>query len=72
MKQKQTERILKYMKDFGSITQAEAFTDLGISRLSARIWDIRHEGYGVLAQFEKAKNRYGEPVHYIRYSLAKG
>lgn len=69
---KQTERVLQYMRDFGSITQAEAFKDLGVTRLSARIWDIRHQSIGVHAEFEKAKNRYGEPVHYLRYSLAKG
>ena len=68
----QKERIKKYMEDFGSITQFDAFRDLGVMRLSARIWDLRADGVGVLTKQEKSKNRYGETVHYNRYELAKG
>ena len=32
----QCERILRHMRDYGGITQAEAFTEYGISRLGAR------------------------------------
>lgn len=69
---KQTELIERYMRDFGSITQMDAFRDLGVYRLSARIHDLREKGIGVLATTEKARNRYGEVVYYKRYSLAKG
>ena len=31
------ERVLQYIKDFGSITTFEAFTELGCSRLSEYI-----------------------------------
>ena len=65
----QKERIIKYIADFGSITQLEAIKDLGIMRLSARIWDIRHDGMRIKTEIVKAKNRYGEPVHYHRYSF---
>lgn len=65
----QVERVEKYMIDFGSITQLEAMRDLGIMRLSARIWDLKHEGKQIKTVLEKAKNRYGEPVHYFRYSF---
>ena len=41
---KQTERVLDYIKRFGSITQLEALADLGIMRLGARVWDLRQEG----------------------------
>ena len=68
----QKERVKKYMEDFGSITQMDAFRDLGIMRLSARIWDLRADGIGVFSKTEKARNRYGEIVYYNRYSLAKG
>lgn len=65
----QKERIIKYIADFGSITQLEAMKDLGIMRLSARIWDIRHDGLKIKAEVETSKNRYGEPIHYNRYSF---
>ena len=36
---KQTERILKYINDFGSITSLQAMQDLGVMRLASRITD---------------------------------
>lgn len=34
----QNERILRHMRDYGSITQADALTDYGCYRLGARIY----------------------------------
>ena len=67
----QTGRILRHLSDYGSITPVEAFEQYGIMRLGARIWDIKQLGYNVIATTEKAVNRYGEPVHYARYTLKK-
>ena len=33
-------KIVKYMKDFGSITTVQAMKDLGVMRLAARISDL--------------------------------
>ena len=41
---KQKEMVLDYIKQFGSISTYEAFVDLGITRLAARIWDIKEDG----------------------------
>lgn len=65
----QAERVLEYMKDFGRITPYEAFRDLAIMRLSARIYDLKDAGYKVKTTIETAKNRYGEPIHYAVYTL---
>lgn len=68
----QTDRVIEYMARFGSISTIEAFVDLGITRLSARIWEIRHDrGYEVKSEMFKGKNRFGEPVHYYRYSIVE-
>ena len=67
----QSERIIQYINDFGSITTWEAFTELGITRLASRIHDLTDEGYEFDRKVEKAKNRYGEHIHYTRYSLRK-
>lgn len=68
----QVDRVIQYIKQFGSITTIEAFVDLGITRLSARIWEIRHDrGYEVKAEVVKGKNRFGEPVHFYRYSIVE-
>lgn len=65
----QKERILKYMADFGSISTYDAFTDLGITRLASRIFDIEKDGIIINRQVVKGKNRYGENVKYYRYSI---
>lgn len=67
----QKERILQYMKDFGSITQAQAFYDLGVYRLAARISDLRADGYPIKAVQKSGKNRYGETVYFSEYSFNK-
>lgn len=67
----QKERIIQYINDFGSITTKEAFNDLGVSRLSARIADLKDEGYEFTDEWESSKNRYGETVTYKRFSFRK-
>lgn len=66
---RQTERVLEYMREFGSITTAQAFTDLGVARLASRIHDLREQGHDITREMVSAKNRYGEIVHFARYSL---
>lgn len=59
-------RILKYMKDFGSITTFEAFTELGCTRLSEYIRQIREEQI-IEDEWIHTTNRYGESVKYKKY-----
>lgn len=69
MKQSQCDRIIKYINDYGSITTLQAFSDLGCTRLASRIHDLRKQGYSFKIEVVTSKNRYGEPVHYNRYSM---
>ena len=69
MKKTQKQRILDYIKEFGSITSLEAYSELGITQLGARLDQLKREGYMVSTEFEKGKNRYGEKVKYKRYRL---
>ena len=62
------ERIISYMKEFGAITTYEAFIELGCSRLSEYIRQIRLE-YNVADEWVSTTNRYGEKVQYKRYWL---
>ena len=66
----QAERILDYMEEFGSITQFEAFKDLGVMRLASRISDIRKKGIPVKSEVITVKNRFNEDCYIKRYSLA--
>ena len=62
------ERVLNYMRDFGSITTYNAFIDLGCTRLSEYIRQIRLQ-YRVNDEWIHTTNRYGEKVQYKRYWL---
>lgn len=57
------------MKDYGSITAAEALSEFGCFRLAARISDLKKMGYEINSVIENGKNRYGEPITYSRYSF---
>ena len=65
----QADRILQYMKDFGSISTLQAFTDLGCTRLSGRIFDLKQAGHKITDKFVTGRNRYNETVQYKEYSL---
>lgn len=66
----QKELIIQYLKDFGSITPMEAFADLGITKLSTRISEMRNQdGMEFKIETVKGKNRYGKATHYARYSF---
>lgn len=64
----QYQRIIRYINDFGSITARDAFSDLGITKLSTRIGEMERKGMiRVVRKTEKSNNRYGEPCQYTRY-----
>ena len=63
------ERVLEYIKEFGSITQLDAIRDLGYTRLAPAISEIKQMGYKVRTKREQSKNRRGKTVSYARYSL---
>lgn len=70
MKKTNKDRVLEYIKQFGSITSLDAFRDLGNTRLSASIWLLRHEDdLEIESISESSKNRFGDNVSYFRYYL---
>ena len=60
------DRVLRYMNDYGSITTRQAFIDLGCTRLSEYIRQLRLE-YDIADKWIQRKNRYGEKVHFKKY-----
>ena len=61
--------VLEYLKKWGSITTAEAFDNLGITRLASRIHELRKMGYEIITEKVTRKNRYGKKVTFARYRL---
>lgn len=68
---KQTEQVLQYMREHGSITQAEAYYHLSIFRLGARIWDLKRAGHKIKSVLEDGFNRNMEKTRYARYFLVE-
>lgn len=65
----QSKLVLEYIREHGSITTLDAFIDLGITRLSARIFELRKKGYVIVDRSEKVKNRRGKECTVSRYFL---
>ena len=69
MKSTQCEKVLAYMRQFGSITQLQALQDIGCMRLASRISDLRNQGYAIGRRIKTSKNRYGDSVSFAEYYL---
>lgn len=69
MSMKQSELILKYIEDFGSISSWEAYQDLGVTQLGARIFELEKQGVEFHREMVRTTNRRGEPTHYMKYSF---
>lgn len=64
-------RILEHFKKYGTLTSMEAFQTYGITRLAARISELREKGYDIRTVMVDSTNRYGEPVRYGLYKLVE-
>lgn len=69
MKITQRQRVIDYIKQFGSITSLDAYKDLGITQLATRIKELKEEGYVFKTKWETGKNRFGDRTDYKRYFL---
>lgn len=62
-------KVFKYINDFGSITTYQAFTDLGCTRLSEYIRQLRLT-HQINDEWLETTNRYGEKVRFKKYYLS--
>ena len=62
--------ILWYIDRFGSISPMEAFSDLGITKLSTRISEMKMLGIRFDQAYEDHVNRMGKKKHFMRYRRA--
>ena len=69
MKLTQCDKVLEYMRRYGSITQLEALRDIGCMRLASRISDLRYQGYAIGRRMKTSKNRDGDDVYFAEYYL---
>lgn len=65
----QRDRVLQYIRDFGSITSWEAYEQLGVMQLGTRIFELKERGYSFEKERVYKNNRYGDKTHFDRYKL---
>lgn len=65
----QEQMVLEYLQKHKQITSWEAFIRFGITRISAKIYNLRKLGYNISTTYETKKNRYGVMVTYGIYKL---
>ena len=71
-KKNQRDEIIEYIRRNKSITRADAWFDLGIAELPARICELKKEKYGGYRFDEKSEpfvSRLGNKTSYTRYFL---
>lgn len=68
----QKQMVLDYIREFGSITPIDAFRDLGVTRLAAKVFELKKDGHDIDKVIETGENRFGNRTRYARYSFGKG
>lgn len=63
----QNKELLEYLKEHITITQRKASRVLGIDRLSARVFDLRHDGHMIITNMITVKDRHGRPRRVAEY-----
>lgn len=72
MNDNQTQLIRMHLLEGKSITNKKAFELFGCTRLSARIYDLRHKyGMNIVTIDRVGKTRYGDTCIYAEYRLKK-
>lgn len=66
----QKEKIIEHIKKYGSITSYEAYMDLGITQLGARLDQLKKDGYEFKTEWITKKNKDGAIVSFKKYYLA--
>lgn len=67
---KRLQRVFDYMVEFGSITSLQAFVDLGETRLSGAIYELKKKGINVIGEDVTVLNRYNEKRRVTKYRIA--
>ena len=66
----QREEVLAYMRNYGSITTFDAYNELGITQLGARIKELENKGWQI-GRIREARisGRTGKTVRYVEYYI---
>ena len=67
----QNEQVLKYLKTHVGMTSWQAIEKFRITRLGARISDLRSMGYNIVSVSKTHVSKDGKKSHFTEYRLVK-
>ena len=67
----QKDKVLRYIREFGKITSWEAYSQLGVTQLATRIFELKRDGYVFKKKRVNTLNRLQEKTHYDEYMLVE-
>lgn len=67
----QKQAVLEWLQTGAGITSMEAFRELGVTRLSAIIFNLRKDGHDIEGESIESVSRFGAKVKFTRYRLKK-
>ena len=65
----QEKRLLDYLKVNEKISPMEAWTELGIYRLSDVVFKLRNKDFEIETERKSVMNRFDEPCNFAEYKL---
>ena len=65
----QKNRILQHLQSGNTITTLQAYDQLGVTQLAARVYELRDEGYPIHTKQIKVTNRFHEKCSVSEYYL---
>lgn len=63
----QTQAVLEYLQNHGSLTSMEAIELFGATRLADIIFRLRKQGYIIVTVEHETTNRFGQSTRYAEY-----
>ena len=67
----QCQRVIDWLTSHDELTTLEAITEIGVLRLSARISELKDDGFLFGCRWKEITNRYGETCRIKAYKLLK-
>ena len=67
----QANRVLTWLQGGNTITTLDAFRELGITRIAARIFELKEKGHDIMTDRKSVTNRYNEKCSVAEYYMVK-
>lgn len=71
MKLNQKQKVLRHLKQVGTLDPITALRDYSVFRLASRICELKDEGHTIKTEMVTSKNKFGEKVCFAQYTLVQ-